>query len=488
VNRAPFEPRLTFMARLRQRADLSALAAQPRGTERKQEAFERLIATAEASQKPLLEAVDELAKAGKVSRIERLYSPNMVVVSAASEADVDGVLAALRGSEAVAAVYRATDGSLLDPAAKADAVLGQRNLDPDAADGLDVATEGEPTPSPPPAEPWSLRSLKAPEAWAQGATGAGLVFGSIDTGVDGTHPALKPSYRGRAAGAPIEHDYNWFDFGDKPSATPKDYRWHGTHTMGSVVGRSPAGTFGVAPDAKWIGVAGMTPQSNDVLNLLRAVQWMQAPTQRDGTGPRPDAAPDVVGMSWRTAPAHQDLFQQSIQNLAAAGIVPVKSAGNGGPGPETTTSPGQFQEIIAITAIDQNDDVATFASRGPSAFHAPGARPHFKPDLGAPGVDIRSSVPGGQYATWSGTSMAQPHASGAILGLLSKYPQLNDIQLRAAMEYGARDSGSPGRDLETGAGVVDMAKALRAAQAILAGKVPEGPGPDLYPGRHGDVT
>lgn len=467
IDRRPFEPHLTFMVSMAEQADLSAVSQLPRGEARKRATFDLLMATAARTQGPILDVIAGLAQLGAVNRVERLFSPNMLVVSASGVEHVDTVLDTLH-DHGVPRVYRASDGSRYDFTDRKRRPTGSDVGEPDdgdiEADGHDVSRRfGAPSRVPATPNDWQHAALGTHEAWRRGATGAGTVFGSIDTGVDGTHPALAGSYRGSGG----SHDHNWFDFGTEPSAQPRDYRWHGTHTTGSVVGRGPAGAFGVAPDAKWIGVAAMTPQRHDVLNLLRAVQWMQAPTARDGSTPDPTAAPDVVGMSWWAAPSAQDLFRDSIRNLVGAGIVPVKSMGNQGPGPETGTSPGQFEEIYAVTSVGPEDVVPDFASRGPSSWHVPGERPPDKPDVAAPGVAIRSSVPGNEYATWSGTSMAQPHLAGTILAVLGTHPDLTDAELRAAIEAGARDIGPPGRDPESGMGVVDMPATLAAADRIV---------------------
>ncbi|MEO6866916.1 MAG: S8 family serine peptidase, partial [Gaiellales bacterium] len=298
--------------------------------------------------------------------------------------------------------------------------------------------------------------IGAPQAWEQGADGHGLVYGSIDTGADVTHEALVDAYRGTQSGS---HDYNWFDPTGRMSS-PKDSQSHGTHTIGTVTGAG----VGVAPKAKFIAVAGLTGQ---VDNTFRSLQWMLAPTKIDGTQPRPDLAPDVVGMSWWTGPNSEDLFLESMQDLRAAGIVPVKSAGNQGPNAGSITSPGQFSEIIATAAVDDKGNVASFSSRGPAPYPAGSTTP--KPDFAAPGVNTISTTPGNRYGSMSGTSMAQPHMSAAVLAILSKFPALSDSQLQQVLEAGAIDKGAAGRDAEYGHGLINIPASLDAAAAILAG-------------------
>jgi bacillopeptidase F len=302
-----------------------------------------------------------------------------------------------------------------------------------------------------------------PEAWKQGATGAGMVYGVIDSGAQWTHPALREAYRGtNRMGA--DHDYNWMDF-EGSSPMPIDARGHGTHVTGTGVGRTAAAQIGVAPDAKFIVARGTGTGRID--SALRALQWMQAPTKRDGSAPNPAKAPDVVGMSWWMGSSREELFRDSIQNLRLAGIEPVKSAGNKGDGPETITSPGHFPEIYAVAAVDKNGKVADFSSRGNALI--PVGNPVAKPDFAAPGVAIMSSLPGDLYGENNGTSMAQPHFSGALLAILSKYPQLTHDQLTQVLAAGATDAGPAGRDTAYGQGVINVPRSLQAAAQLLAG-------------------
>ncbi|MCW2926254.1 MAG: serine protease [Thermoleophilia bacterium] len=324
--------------------------------------------------------------------------------------------------------------------------------------GFDVVDEPTDVVAAPPADrPYGIDLVGAPAAWAQGADGHGLVYGSIDTGVDVTHESLA-NYRGRGADGALVHDYNFYDPTGKAKAAV-DTQAHGSHTIGTAVGQNG---IGVAPKATYISALGL---SGNVDSTLRALQWMLAPTKVDGSAPDPTRAPDVVGMSWWTGSASEDLFQESMQDLRAAGIEPVKSAGNNGPGGKSISSPGQFPELIATAAVDAKGNVASFSSRGPAPFPAGSTTP--KPDFAAPGVDVISSMPGNKYGKMSGTSMAQPHMSGVILAILSQFPQLTHDQLVDVLKAGAADKGAAGWDVEYGNGVVNLPASLAAAQRLV---------------------
>jgi len=234
--------------------------------------------------------------------------------------------------------------------------------------GYDDASPPSPTiAAPEPGVTPGLTLLGAPAAWQAGADGHGLVFGSIDSGVAWDHPALRANYRGVGGNGHVNHNYSWVNFlSRKGSPAPTDAREHGTHTIGTVVAHTADAQLGVAPGAKFIAAAATGTDRVDP--ELRALQWMQAPTRTDGTSPRADKAPDVVGLSWYMGNPTQELFRDSIRNLRLAGVEVVKSAGNTGPDAGTITSPGQYPEVLTATAVDDKGDIANFSSRGPSPF------------------------------------------------------------------------------------------------------------------------
>jgi subtilisin family serine protease len=264
---------------------------------------------------------------------------------------------------------------------------------------------------------WNVDRIGAPRVWAENdVRGQGVVVANIDTGVQFDHPALAASYRGRQAGGGYAHDYHWFDpTGVCTGGVPCDNNGHGTHTMGTMAG---AGGIGVAPGVTWIAAKGCATNSCSVEALLAAGQWIVAPTDRNGQNPRPDLAPDVVNNSWGSAANFDPWYSDVIRSWVAAGIFPAFSNGNTGPGCNTAGTPGSYTGTYASGATDVNDRIAAFSSRGT------GQDGGIKPDLTAPGVDIRSSVPGGGFAANSGTSMASPHTAATVALLWSASPSL----------------------------------------------------------------
>lgn len=241
--------------------------------------------------------------------------------------------------------------------------------------------------------------------------GTDVVVANIDTGVDWLHPALQANYRGyTGAGKLPIHSGNWYDSTEGGATYPVDTDGHGTHTMGTVAGNNG---IGVAPGAQWIAVRAFDSSGTGLNSWLHdAFQWVLAPNGD------PALAPDVVNNSWGNSNGFVTEFQADVEALLNAGIFPVFSAGNDGSGTGTVGSPGSLDIAFAVGATDINDDVALFSSRGPSPWGK------IKPEVSAPGKDVRSALPGGAYGELSGTSMAAPHVSGLVALMIQANPSL----------------------------------------------------------------
>lgn len=277
---------------------------------------------------------------------------------------------------------------------------------------------------------WNIHRVGAPMAWDKySIDGSGVVVGIMDTGVDWQHPTLQHKWRGYNPNDPMESDptYSWFDpvYGE---VMPYDFQGHGTHVTGTILGSKPdqTNTIGVAPGATWIAANIFTPEGAESNDIIAAGQWMLAP------GGDPSKAPDIINNSWgsRTAGVNE-VFREMVQNWRAAGILPVFAAGNLG-AVESVTAPANYPESFAVAATDYDNQLASFSSRGPGPYGD-----EIKPEISAPGVNIRSAVPGGGYASWDGTSMAAPHIAGIAALLLQFDNSLTPDSLELMMEASA---------------------------------------------------
>ena len=287
----------------------------------------------------------------------------------------------------------------------------------------------------------NVARVRAPEVWAMGYRGEGVVIAGQDTGYQWDHPALKASYRGWD-GATADHNFHWHDAisvdidgNSNPcglsAAAPCDDSSHGTHTMGTMTGDDGASNqIGVAPGARWIGCRNMDSGTGRPSTYLDCFQWFAAPTDLNGLNPDPARAPHVIGNSWGCPvgppPAGEDCalasFATAISNLKAQGILIVVAAGNSGSSCATVVDPPAiYADAFTIGATDNSDVIAPFSSRGPVTVDGSN---RLKPDVVAPGVGVQSAVPGNAYGSKSGTSMATPNAVGVAALVMSANPAL----------------------------------------------------------------
>ena len=280
----------------------------------------------------------------------------------------------------------------------------------------------------------------------------------MDTGVDWLHPALTQNYRGNLGKGLVDHHAAWFD-AVNGGTYPYDDHGHGTHVAGTATGR---GNIGVAPAARWIGVKVLAGNGYGYDSWIHAgFQWLLAP------GGDPARAPDVVNSSWSSENGAWLEFAEDVERLHQAGIVPLFAAGNKGPAPKTVGSPASNPGVFAIGAGDPDGDVAIFSSRGPSPWG------EVKPLVIAPGVDVRSSLPGGIYGTKNGTSMATPHVAGLVALLRSADPTLSVADVTRAITQTAVPLTTTIPNNDSGWGRIDAFAAVATVihPAIVTGTV-----------------
>ncbi|MFI6509303.1 S8 family serine peptidase [Streptosporangium sp. NPDC050855] len=334
---------------------------------------------------------------------------------------------------------------------------------------------------------WNIDRVNAPGVWSDlGVRGEGIVVANIDSGVQFDHPALAARYRGKKADGTVDHAHNWFDpAGICAGTAPCDNNDHGTHTMGTMVGGGDGdgGGIGVAPGATWIAAKGCETNTCSDASLLAAGQWVLAPTDLNGDDPRPDLAPHIVNNSWGGS-GFDPWYRETVEAWVAAGIFPVFSNGNlTNAGCTSSGSPGQYVSSYSAGAFDVNNAIATFSTRGS------GEGGEIKPNLAAPGVDVRSSVAGGGYDVFSGTSMAAPHLAATVAlmwsaspGLLGDVAATRELLDRTAIDVDDTRCGGTAADNNVwGEGRLDAFAAVQAAPdgavGTLAGTVTTGGSP-----------
>lgn len=341
---------------------------------------------------------------------------------------------------------------------------------------------------------WNIAKVNAPQVWAKGYTGQGRVYANADTGVQWTHPALQSHYRGWN-GTTADHNYNWWDAvhydisgGGNPCggfslSAPCDDYGHGTHTMGTGIGDDGAGNqIGMAPGAKWIACRNMDSGVGRPSTYIECMEFFLAPWDLTGNNPDPSKRPDAVGNSY-TCPGSElcsvDSLQIATDNLRAAGVFMSVSSGNDGPSCSTINEPPSFYDsAISVGATDSGDNIASFSSRGPITVDGSN---RIKPDLVAPGVNVRSSYPDAffPYVAMEGTSMASPHVAGAVVLLWSRFPQIahdvdttesileqNAVHLFASSPFCGADTGASMPNNVFGYGHLDVLAAYNYTNTI----------------------
>ncbi len=401
---------------------------------------------AEISQVDLLAALDEDKAAGRILG----YSPHWIV---------NGVVVA------------ATRDALLELAARDDVDIVDADLVPALI--TPVASNS-----------LSFRSPILPDAglvdhlvklvWEElGIRGEGALIGSLDTGVDGSHPALAARWRGTSA--PWQEC--WLDLLDNGTTFPVDSHGHGTHTTGTMTGVAADDTIGVAPAAGWIASNAINQNVNSEFDndIIASLEWFADP---DGDPATLDDVPDVVQNSWGVHESFIDYFDcdnrwwDALDACEAAGVVLVWSAGNEGDEAQTVRSPADRATTphntfaVGSTSAVAPFTVSSFSSRGPAGPDCGPEENRTKPEITAPGASIYSALPGGLYAYKSGTSMAGPHVAGVVALMRSANPDLDVVAIKQALMDTAVDLGDPGDDNDYGHGFLD---AYAAVLAVMDG-------------------
>ncbi len=281
---------------------------------------------------------------------------------------------------------------------------------------------------------WNMRRIGAEQAWDLRPSAPDVVVAVLDTGVDLGHPDLKANL--------VDGGYDFIN--DTP--IPQDDESHGTAVAGIIgaVGNNQEGVAGLAWRAKILPIKalnarGRGPDSAMVRAIVYAVDHGAKILNISSTGARFSAA-----------------LEEAVVYAQERGALIVAAAGNTGDQGDAATYPAAFDGVVAVGAVDEQDQVPEFSQRGSFV------------QLAAPGVQVASTAwPGagrGQYADQSGTSIAAPHVSGVAALLREMRPDLSAAEIVDTLRRSADDLGRPGPDDASGAGVLNAARAVAAVR------------------------
>lgn len=311
---------------------------------------------------------------------------------------------------------------------------------PDAPASLAVA--GSPA--------WGVLKINATDVWDLEVNGSGINVSIVDSGIYADHADLDDLDDNATTDDP--KILKWIDYVNVSKLDPYDDHGHGTHVAGTVSGTGVGGTqTGVAPGTNLL-VAKVFDSAGDAnsSDVILAFQW----SIENGA--------DVISFSGGGDEHDQDMTT-AINNIVAAGVVPVIAAGNEGPGTSTINCPGDGMGSLTVGSTDNMDAIAPTSSRGPVTLYG---ETYIKPDVAAPGVNIISTSNIGGYCDKSGTSMATPHVSGTVALMLQVNPHLMPDAIKSILENTAADLGNPGKDNDTGAGRINAYQAVLASDTM----------------------
>jgi subtilisin family serine protease len=289
---------------------------------------------------------------------------------------------------------------------------------------------------------WGIDYLKIPQLWDQGLTGENIVIGHLDSGIEGFHPDLEGKIEGFVLADPR---------GQMMASEPFDSDEHGTHTAGTLVGGNTSGTsIGVAPKAKLVSALVLMRGSGTVYQVIKGTEWAISQGAK------------ILNLSLGGA-GYNATYEWLVSQVVQAEIFPVCSVGNDGVA--VTGSPGNASLACGVGAIDHDGQVAEFSGGSSVSWFGPSGQliQVHKPDLVAPGMAIRSSLPQGRWDYLNGTSMAAPHVAGIVALLMQAKPLASLSELVQAIYSSVKHPNinvpSP-RDSRYGLGIIDPLGAL----------------------------
>ncbi|MFA4878347.1 MAG: S8 family peptidase [Methanoregula sp.] len=281
-----------------------------------------------------------------------------------------------------------------------------------------------------PTMPWNIKQINADTVQAYNTTGQGVKVAVIDTGIDYTHPDLAGAYAG---------GFNVLS----QSSDPLDDNGHGTHCAGilAAVGSSK-GIYGTAPGISLYGVKVLSDKGEGhVSDVIEGIFWAKNNSMQ--------VASMSLGLSEDSRALHD-----AIDEASTSGVLIVAAAGNSGVpsgAGDTLSYPAKYDGVLSVAAVNKYNHRASWSSTGRHI------------SISAPGVNIRSTIPGSTYATYSGTSMAAPHVAGVAALVYSAHPDWTNEQVRDQIVSTATPLGN---SWFYGAGLVNATAAVNISTQI----------------------
>lgn len=308
---------------------------------------------------------------------------------------------------------------------------------------------------------WALDAVDAEGVWA-GGTARAQVVAVVDSGVDGTHPdltgAVLPGATFLADAARTRRD-GWVTKDECPIPVDENDgkaldRYgacaHGTHVAGIVAALAGNGT----------GVAGLGRDARVLpVRVLGVDGSGRSSDVAQGIGWAVDSGATVINLSLGSR-GRSTVVTAALRYAAKRGVAVVAAAGNEYEQGNPVTYPAAEKGVLGVAALTPRRQRARFSAVGRFV------------DVAAPGVDILSTTPGGAYLFMQGTSMAAPYAAAAVALVRAFRPALSGPAAADLVRRSARDLGRPGRDDESGSGLIDVHAARTALKAASPAPAP----------------
>ncbi len=303
---------------------------------------------------------------------------------------------------------------------------------------------------------WGADHINADAALAAGYSGEGVKVAVLDSGVNFNHFDLRDNFDFSAN--ELGYDFVMDDF------FPEDVYGHGTHVAGTLAAASNGfGVVGVAPNAQIVALRVLDDNGEGTASrIIEALQWIQ-----NYNDAHPDSPIRITNNSYGTG-SNSSQLEAAFDVLASSGVLHIGSAGNDGSAAgngNNVSYPARYESVVAVAAIDKNNQRASFSSTGSDV------------EIAAPGVSILSTwkdstnfagpqpfsfagYAGEYFIEASGTSMASPHVAGVAALLMASDPSYTAEEVRNKMNETALDLGAAGKDNLYGYGLVDASSAL----------------------------